>query len=271
MRKSVFLCWILLICLACSLQNPAKGVVYGHAHNDYENENPLMEALENAFISVEVDVHYIEGELLVSHDRPNNLKTTPTLKELYLEPLKKWIDKHSGSVYVGYDGFFYLMIDIKTEAKPSYNKLKKVLEKYASIISISQGDKDELHKPVKVFVSGFHGRPFDQIISSRVKIAGLDGREKELGRGYSKATMPIVSENYNKYLSWDGVTGEPSLKESLKLKQFIDKAHLEDKMVRLWAIPDTPKAWDFLMGTGVDLINTDSINAFSSFYKKNKR
>ena len=33
-------------------------------------------------------------------------------------------------------GFFYLMIDIKTEARSSYKKLKTILSNYASIISV---------------------------------------------------------------------------------------------------------------------------------------
>ena len=48
-------------------------VIQGHAHNDYENENPLRDALENGFISVEVDVHLADDNLYVSHDFPQEL------------------------------------------------------------------------------------------------------------------------------------------------------------------------------------------------------
>ncbi|NVJ48512.1 MAG: hypothetical protein HWE07_15355, partial [Cytophagia bacterium] len=39
-----------------------------HAHNDYEHERPLFDALENGFTSVEADVYLIDGELYVYHD-----------------------------------------------------------------------------------------------------------------------------------------------------------------------------------------------------------
>jgi putative lipoic acid-binding regulatory protein len=39
-------------------------VIQGHAHNDYENENPQVDALKNGYVSVEVDVYLIDDELL---------------------------------------------------------------------------------------------------------------------------------------------------------------------------------------------------------------
>jgi len=59
-------------------------IIKGHAHNDYENENPLYDALENGFISVEADVHLIDDQLYVSHDRPEKLDSVFTLKTLFL-------------------------------------------------------------------------------------------------------------------------------------------------------------------------------------------
>ena len=39
-----------------------------HAHNDYEHDRPLFDALEHGFTSVEADVWLVDGELLVAHD-----------------------------------------------------------------------------------------------------------------------------------------------------------------------------------------------------------
>src|SRR5688500_17684262 len=46
-----------------------------HAHNDYEHERPLYDALDHGFKSVEADIWLIDGELVVSHDDPR-LPTT---------------------------------------------------------------------------------------------------------------------------------------------------------------------------------------------------
>ena len=40
----------------------------GHAHNDYEHERPLFDALDNGFCSIEVDIFLVGGKFLVGHD-----------------------------------------------------------------------------------------------------------------------------------------------------------------------------------------------------------
>jgi hypothetical protein len=37
-----------------------------HAHNDYLHKNPLFDALNNGFISVEVDVHLFRGKNILN-------------------------------------------------------------------------------------------------------------------------------------------------------------------------------------------------------------
>lgn len=221
-------------------------------------------ALENGFISVEADIYLIEDVLYVSHDRPKYLSSTPTLEELYLKPLKKHIDQNGGYVYPNYDDFFYLMIDIKSAADVSYPVLRDLLNKYSSIISVVRKKRDQSNKPVKVLLSGSDGRPFEELLSDEVKYAGLDGRPQELRERYPIAFMPVISENYKKYLSWNG-KGAPDDKELDNLINMIEESHRQNKKVRLWASPDIPKVWELLLSIGVDLINTDRIKEFKEF------
>lgn len=125
-------------------------VIPGHAHNDYVNENPLHDALENGFTSVEADVHLVKNQLYVSHDHPKKLKPEITLESLYLDPLKEHIAQHNGHVYPDYNGFFYLMIDFKTAAASTYKKLKSVLTDYLSMLSLVEDGKEK-KRPVKIF------------------------------------------------------------------------------------------------------------------------
>ena len=39
-----------------------------HAHNDYEHDRPLLDALDHGFTSIEADVFLVEGQLLVAHN-----------------------------------------------------------------------------------------------------------------------------------------------------------------------------------------------------------
>lgn len=238
-------------------------VVPGHAHNDYEHSSPLQDALKHHFISVEVDVHLIDGSLYVSHDPPAVLDTNKTLEEMYLQPLQEHIIENDGDIYNGHTGPFYLMVDVKTEAEPTYQQLIKVLSNYKSIIRAA-GDKTA---PLTVFVSG--NRAIQTITDSISPLAVLDGRPADLDKNISYLYMPIISDNFYNVLSWDGV-GDISEDDKQKLKQLVEAVHAQNKKLRLWAAPDTEPAWRFLLDSGVDLINTDRIGDFYNFYKAYK-
>ena len=237
-------------------------VIPGHAHNDYENENPLHDALNNGFESVEMDVHLVNGQLYVSHDRPKELKQEMTLESLYLNPLKEHIARHNGHVYPGYNGPLYLMIDLKTAAEPTYKKLKSVLNDYLSILSVVN-DGEEKKRPVKIFISG--NRPFKKILDEELKLASLDGRPSDLRKNIPASVMPVVSDHYFNILSW---TGEDKIqeKELEKFKKLVKQTHKQGKKLRLWAAPDRPVVWKFLLEHDVDLINTDRLDPFREFY-----
>ncbi|MEW2357528.1 hypothetical protein [Spirillospora sp. NPDC029432] len=87
-----------------------------HAHNDYENEHPLDDALENGATSVEADLFLEEGgRLEVKHNDPKGSRAD-TLLELYLKPLTERITEQ-GSVHRGYDAPFELFIEAKDSDK----------------------------------------------------------------------------------------------------------------------------------------------------------
>ena len=241
--------------------NRETEVINGHAHNDYENENPLRDALENGFISVETDVHLVDDQLYVSHDLPEEFDPALTLETLYLDPLKEHIEKNNGFVYRHYSGSFYLFIDFKSSAKPSYEKLKKILQNYLSIISVIQ-DGVEQKRAVKILISG--NRPVDEILNDEPKLVGIDGRPYDLGKNIPTSIMPVISENYSRFLSWDGY-GDIDDNEHQNFKKLIEDTHAQNKDLRLWAIPDHEDAWRFLLDNGLDLINTDHIKEYKEF------
>ena len=240
---------------------PDIKVVNGHAHNDYVNENPLHDALENGFISVEADVHLIDDQLYVTHDLPEELDPALTLETLYLDPLKEHIEKNNGFVYRKYSGPFYLFIDFKSSAKPTYEKLKMILQNYLSIISVIQ-DGIEQEGVVKILISG--NRPIEEILNDDPKLVGIDGRPQDLDKNIPTPIMPVISENYSRFLSWDGY-GDIDSDEHQILKKLIQDTHAQKKDLRLWAIPDHENAWKFLLDNGMDLINTDQIKVFREF------
>lgn len=257
----------LALSLGFGLNAQVNPLPNAHAHNDYVHSRPLMEAIENGFTSVEADIHLIEGELYVTHDHPESVSESITLKALYLEPLKQLAEKNNGKIYPGYNGPFYLMIDIKTNADSTYTVLKKQLETYESMLS--KNTNDTIYGgPVTIFLSG--NRPFATVLEEKTRLVGLDGRPTDLIKSYASTVVPVISDSYRSHLKWRG-TGEMPKEEWEWLVNFCEVTHAQGKKVRLWASPDNEVAWSTLLKAGVDLINTDKIPELSAFLSKNSK
>lgn len=249
----------------CSAQ-ASSPIPYAHAHNDYEHERPLLDALDHGFTSVEADVFAVDGELYVYHNRPAQWDSERTLEKLYLEPLGERIAKNGGKVYPDYDGHFQLMIDIKTEAAETYALIKAQLREYATIFVRIEAGK-EMAGPVMVFLSG--NRPITTILETDTHIAKLDGRPDDLGKGYSAVKMPVISENYGKVLSWNG-KGKIKGKAKKKLKSLIRQVHAEGKQLRLWAMPESENAWKTYLKLGIDWINADDLPRLQNYFLQSR-
>lgn len=261
MKNYLFLIFLILAFHSFA-QETVTALPNAHAHNDYEHEHPLFDALRHGFTSIEADVHLIGGKIYVAHDTPEDLDKTPTLQALYLDPLRQWIRQHEGRVYPNYEAPILLMIDIKTKALPTYLALKDILPDYQEILWYVE--KAEVKPgPVRIFLSG--NRAIAEVQEDSLRWVSIDGRPSDIGKAYSAEFMPVISDNYRRHLSWRGKQGAPKAEEWKKLTTWIEKAHGEGKLVRLWASPENPKVWTKLREAGVDLLNTDRLDELRSF------
>src|SRR5918995_5709776 len=246
-----------------------------HAHNDYEHEQPLYDALGHGFKSVEADIWLIDGELVVSHDDPR-LPTTEepqgTLESLYLEPLRRQIKANGGTVYQGDPDYFTLLIDIKSEDVATYRALHEELESYADVFT-KFGPRGVRDRAVTAIVSG--NRPRAYMESQRVRYAAYDGRiPEDLGGNQNPQSFaPLVSQNWTRLFTWQGVGPMPET-ERQTLRDIVATAHANGQRVRFWATPEVPGAreavWRELMAAGVDYINTDHLAELESFLLANE-
>lgn len=256
---------VFFICIGPILQLQAQTMPLGnaHSHNDYEQDRPLLQALENGFTSFEADIHLIDGELYVAHDRPGKLEKSKTFRALYLDPLKDRIDKGNGKLYEGYNKPVYLLVDVKTEAKSTLIELQNQLQEYASIIA----HKEKPYGAIKVIVSG--NRDIAQLLKDKKQFVSIDGRPSDLQKNYDSEKMPLISENYNNLISWKG-QGEISSKDFKGLADLVGQAHRQGKRFRLWATPENEEVWEVLLKAGVDLLNTDDIPRLRAFLTSKK-
>ena len=242
----------------------AQFVVPGHAHNDYLNKPALFEALAAKLVSVEADIHLMNGDLYVAHVRPLRRNKKRSLENLYLKPLFEHFKKNNGKVYPNYEGPFYLMIDFKGGSVEMYDSLIVLLSKYKSMLTIMENG---ILKPgaVTVFLSGT--KPREAVIKSKPTLTFLDGRPGDLGKQIDSKLMPVISDHYKNHLSWNGKGKMPEDQE-LKLRKLVSKVHAERKQLRLWASPDNPNAWGNFKRIGIDFINTDTPKKFAVFFNE---
>lgn len=266
-RVSLFIAWIgFLASGPAPLLFAADPVVLplpqAHSHNDYLHDRPLLDALAHGFTSVEADVFLVDGGLWVAHTE-HELKPENTLRRLYLDALRDRIRTVGGTVYPGGERF-QLLIDIKSDAEPTYAVLSRTLAEYGDIITVVREGR-VLPKAVEVVVSG--NRPIGTMTAQRVRYAGIDGRMSDVASDLPVHLMPLLSDRWGAHFQWQGEGPiEPS--ERQKLAGFVDSAHAAGRRVRFWATPETPQAWQLLRAVGVDHINTDDLSGLAAFLRR---
>ena len=234
-------------------------LIRAHAHNDYEHERPLLDALDHGFTSVEADVWLVDGELLVAHDR-DKVSPERTLEGLYLDPLLERVRANDGRVYP--DGpELLLLIDFKSAGETTFPVLYETLENYREMLTVAEAGKVRMGA-VRVIVSG--SRPRALMEQQAPMLAFYDGRLDDLGTDVSPVFMPLVSSSWMSEFKWTGRGPMPE-DERAKLDRIVEQAHGEQRLVRFWAIPHREAFWDVMLEAGVDLVNADRLEMLRDY------
>ncbi|HEV8061043.1 MAG TPA: phosphatidylinositol-specific phospholipase C/glycerophosphodiester phosphodiesterase family protein [Gemmataceae bacterium] len=262
---AILLCWGAVAALASQQSADVKPLTHTHAHNDYEHVHPLFDALDQGFTSVEADIFLVGDQLLVGHSS-SSLKPERTLEKLYLEPLRERAKANGGRIYR--DGPpFYLLIDVKTAAQPTYKRLHEVLSNYSDLMTTIRDGKVEA-KAVTAVVSG--NRDKTAMAGQKVRYAGLDGRAADLDGTDPANLMPWISDRWGALFTWKGEGAMPAA-DRARLQEMVQKAHAQGKLLRFWATPENEAFWGELHSAGVDLINTDKLAELAAFLRKQEK
>ncbi|MCX5770359.1 MAG: phosphatidylinositol-specific phospholipase C/glycerophosphodiester phosphodiesterase family protein [Candidatus Hydrogenedentes bacterium] len=233
-----------------------------HSHNDYEHDRPLLDALDHGFCSVEADINLIDGKLLVAHSA-RETKPERTLEALYLEPLRAQIKKNGGKVY-GSEKQFWLLIDIKGDARRTWPVLNNILKQYADILTAYDGKK-VTPGTVSVVVDNADRA----IAAENVRYAAIDGRLDDLDQDVPPTLMPWISASWQDTFSWDAKGPIPP-EELEKLREIVKRVHAQGKKLRFWALPNPLVVWPVLYDEGVDFLNSDSHPMLRDFLLQRK-
>jgi len=242
---------------ACAIAPAPTSLPRAHAHNDYEHPRPLFDALDRGFGNVEADIWLVDGRLLIAHSA-KDLRPDRTLERLYLDPLRERVRQNGGRVHRG-GPTLVLLVDVKSEAAPTYAALDAVLRNYAEVLTEFRAGA-VTPKAITVIISG--NRATAEVAAQPVRFAAIDGRSGDLETNPPATLVPWISENWQKLFTWKWEGPMPEA-ERAALKAFVARAHAQGRQVRFWNTPDRPDAWTLLTEAGVDIIGTDDLSGLA--------
>ena len=196
--------------------------------------------------------------LFVAHTRNDLNSKRISLDSLYLNPIQRKIVANNGFVYPDRKRTLQLLVDIKTEAIPTLNRLIEVLQKFPQLTTTHS---------LKIVISG--NRPSPDSFHLYPTYILFDG---VIGSAYSHEAMkkiPLFSANFSQFSRWMG-NGTLPAEEKSRIVAAIRDVHKKKKPVRFWGAPDTEDAWKELMKIDADFINTDKIKTLSMFLRDKK-
>lgn len=218
-----------------------------HSHNDYKQERPFWEAYEAGCGSIEVDIFLRNDSLFAAHEA-KEITTERTLEVLYLKPVTEVLREAKAKK-------FQLLIDIKTEAEPTLERLITELQKYPILLT---------QQKVKFVISG--NRPEPKNYKNYPPYIFFDHQTIEDLNDIDLGKVALISLPFHKTAFW---TGKEELTEANKQKiaGIVKVIHAKNLPFRFWATPDTELSWKTMSDLGVDFINTDKPKACTSFVK----
>jgi hypothetical protein len=237
-----------------------------YAHNDYRHKRPFYDAIKNGFTYMESDIYLCHNRLLVLHSFPY-FKGHRTLESMYLKPLLQYITSRQHLPQTAMDTLV-LMIDMKSDGERTFTALNELLEKYQHILSYSEDGKT-VRRNLTIVLSGH--RPLEMLREVQTRYFFVDENLHHVNKDEEfKDMYAIASCKYKQILKWKG-KGPMPLVEKKRLCDLVSKAHQFGKKVRLWASPEKENVWTELLKCGVDLINTDKLEAYRLYALQNAR
>ena len=245
--------WLLLSILFASTCFVSVAQPFIHSHNDYDQPEPLTNALRNKAFTIEADVYLTGRGLLVAHDR-KDLGSAKTLDSLYLQPIINLFSQHSGKISEDSTYAATLMIDIKDSGIAVITELIKLLAPYPSVF-----DRSVNAKAVQIVISGSRGTISRWAFYPSYIF--FDGRPKEVYDGATLRRVAFISDSYFNYIIIPDSTNS-------RIEQLVQKVHGMGKPLRVWGIPDNTESWKNIRDLGVDIINTDKVEECRNYFLK---
>ncbi|MCG1036527.1 alkaline phosphatase [Polaribacter sargassicola] len=241
-----------LICFLTGLNNNilAQKEAIIHSHNDYNQSVPFWNAFANGATSFEADIFLKDNHLYVAHNY-EDISASKTLETLYLKPIETVFNMEYKK-----DKQLILLVDIKSDAIKTLNKLVEILEKHPKVIN---------NKNIKIIISGNRPKASNYVKYPDFIFFDYQELETEVSSEVWKK-IAMVSLNFKQFSEWNG-KGRLTHDDEKRVADVLAKADKTNKPFRFWASPDSKRAWRVLSEMGVDIINTDHPFKCVSYFK----
>ena len=249
--RNFFLVLAALLPLSLAAQQP----VVLHSHNDYNRTAPFWEAYSQHCRSIEADVHWHDGQLLVGHD-VEDLKPENTFLRMYVDPIVRTFRANGGKMWAGSPDRLMLMVELKSATEPELTEVIKLLEQFPDVFCSPEG--------VQIAITG--NTPAKEHFCDYPAWVGYDGDVRETYTWAQLERVALVSNSFRMFAKkWNG-KGRMIDPELEAVKAAIEKVHSWGKPIRFWEAPEGTTAYFTFWKMGVDIINTDKPAVASLFF-----
>ncbi|MFW5659295.1 MAG: hypothetical protein ACOCZ8_04875 [Bacteroidota bacterium] len=236
-----------------------------HAHNDYLHQRPLIDALENGFTSIEVDVYLRKSDrLLVAHWPTGTWFNKRPIEELYLSPLLTILEKNGGRIYP--DRTLLLYVDFKNRGAEAYMQLRELLKPLRPYLTRFHNGQVEAGA-ITVILTGH--APNELVLAQQERWCALDGGLGDLDEPQrSVYHTPVVSAKWQSVFDWNGKRKPMPPKQLARLKTYVRRAAEKGMRLRFYHTPERERLWRTLVENGMTLINTDELQRFNAWWHR---
>jgi len=241
---------------ATAAQAPCpRAVLPAYAHNDYENDRPLFDALRLGYQGVEADVFLVDGVLRVGHDRRRAMRSG-TLEQMYLQPLKELSERCHW--LVAENEPFLLNVELKEASEVSFDSLLALLGRYGDVLSYAGPDSTR-ERTTRVTFVGWHP-PLTLLTPTRLRGMRLQHRltrpEDSLPRGGVANFVWMVSVDYGKSIAgwWRSRAHKERWLRTLR------GLAMSGRTIRVYNVPVDAAVYRQLLAAGVSLIGTETLD-----------
>lgn len=255
-------CWGLLSLIllsSLSIQHTsAQERILIHSHNDYRQRVPFYQAYAQQVYSIEVDL-FAKGknQLLVGHDL-EDLSDDATFDDIYLNPLVKLFKQNGGRPWKDSDYLLQLMIELKSPTEPTLSIVVDKLKAHPQVFNPEVNPN-----AVRIVITG--NVPKAEDFEKYPPYISFDGQIDANYTPQQLKRVALISPPFHEYAKWNG-KGTLKRDEVIRVQAVIDKAHSLGKPIRFWGTPNSITAWNTLHNMGVDIINTDKVEACADFF-----